>query len=89
MMLSRGVAVLAVAAFVSAPLHAQRRGGARRPARAAAPVVIPTPRSILGFSRVALREPAPPGAVVDIASQEGAAPGFLGGQPKAEPVAGV
>src|SRR2546423_9339209 len=49
MMLSRGVAVLAAAAFVSAPLHAQRRGGARRPARAAAPVVIPTPRSVLGF----------------------------------------
>src|SRR5256886_4632959 len=49
MMLSRGVAVLAAAAFVGAPLHAQRRVGARRPARAAAPVVIPTPRSILGF----------------------------------------
>ncbi len=49
MMLSRGVVVLAAAAFVSAPLHAQRRGGARRPARAAASVVIPTPRSVLGF----------------------------------------
>src|SRR2546423_15437816 len=49
MMLSRGVVVLAAAAFISAPLHAQRRGGARRPARAAASVVIPTPRSVLGF----------------------------------------
>src|SRR5947207_14894628 len=49
MMLSRGMAVLAAAAFVGAPLHAQRRGGARRPARAAASVVIPTPRAVLGF----------------------------------------
>src|SRR5256714_909786 len=49
MMRGRGAAVLAAAASVSAPLHAQRRGGARRPARAAASVVIPTPRSVLGF----------------------------------------
>src|SRR5256886_17085400 len=49
MMLSRGVAVLAAAAFVSAPLHAQRRGGPRRPAGRPAPAVIPTPRSVLGF----------------------------------------
>jgi cytosine permease len=47
------------------------------------------PRSILGFSRVALRDPAPPGAILDIASEAGVAPAFLGGQPKAEPAGGV
>ena len=43
------------------------------------------PRSILGFSRVALRDPAPPGAILDIASEAGVAPAFLGGQPKPSP----
>jgi purine-cytosine permease-like protein len=44
------------------------------------------PRKVLGFSRLALAEPAPPGTVVDMASREEAVPALAGGRPKAEPV---
>ena len=44
------------------------------------------PRKVLGFSRLALDEPAPAGTVVDMASLEAAAPAIAGGRPKAAPV---
>ena len=47
------------------------------------------PRNVLGFSRLALNEPAPPGAVVDMASREEAMSARVGGPPKAEPVGGI
>ena len=47
------------------------------------------PRKVLGFSRLALADPAPPGAVVDMASRAEAMPALAGGPPKAEPAGGI